>query len=57
MHVVDSQLAEDVLAVSVDGVETGEALLGYFFCGHAKGYVLEYLGLGAGQLHVLLVLT
>ena len=48
MQGVDAEFAEDVLAVGVDGVEAGEALLGYLAGGESEGYVSEYLGLGGG---------
>ena len=54
MQGVDAELAEDVLAVGVDGVEAGEALLGYLAGGEAEGYVSEYMGLGGGEGDVLI---
>ena len=49
MDVVHTELAEDVLAMGVDGVETGEALGSNLLGGHAKGNVFEDLLLGLGE--------
>lgn len=43
MHVVHPQLAEDVLPMRIDGMETGDALVGNLPRGQSQGDVLEYL--------------
>ena len=53
MHIVHAQLSEDILAVGVHGMETGESLFGYFLGGHTKGDVLQDFGLGLGKVHLL----
>ena len=56
MNVVYAQLAEDVLAVGIDCMEAGKALLGYFFRRHSQRNVLQYLCLGLGEVDFLLLL-
>ena len=41
MSIINAKLAEYILSVGVDSVETGEALGGNFLGGHAKGDVLK----------------
>ena len=49
MDVVHAEFAEDVLAMGVDSVETGEALGSNLLGGHAKGNVFEDLLLDLGE--------
>ena len=56
MNVVYAQLAEYVLAVGIDRMEAGKALLGYFFRRHSQRYVFQNLSLGLGEVDFLLLL-
>lgn len=44
VHVVHTELSEDILPVGIHGMETGEALLGDFLGSHTQGDILENLG-------------
>ena len=54
MHIVHAQFSEDVLAVGIHGMETGESLHGDFLGGHTQGDVLQNLGFGLGEVHLFL---
>ena len=56
VNVVYAQLAEYVLAVGIDRMEAGKALLGYFFRRHSQRYVFQNLSLSLGEVNLLLLL-
>ena len=51
VHVVHTELSEDILPVGIHGMETGEALLGNFLGSHTQSDILENLGFGLGEIH------
>ena len=53
MDGVHTQLPENVLSVRIDGMKTGEALIGYLLRGHTQGNVFQYLRLRGSERHIL----
>ena len=54
MHIVHPEFPENVLAVGIDSMETGETLLCYFLSCHTKGYVFQYVSLCGSEFDNLL---
>ena len=56
MSIVDIELSEDVLAMSVDSMKAGETFFGYFLGRHTESDVYQNLSLCLGEFHFFLSL-
>lgn len=57
MSIVDIELSEDVLAMSVDSMKAGETFFGYFLGRHTESDVYQNLCLCLGEFHFSSVLA